>query len=52
MGVTDLEELSELGTFAEKMEDEAQSPPCCYVGDGSRFLGTCNDGEGVGMPRG
>ena len=33
MGVTDLDELSELGMFAGKMEDVAQSPPCCYVGD-------------------
>ena len=34
MGVTDLDELSELGTFAGKREDEARSPPCCYVDDG------------------
>ena len=37
MGVTDLDELSELGTLAGKMEDEARSPPCCYVDDGIYF---------------
>ena len=37
VGVTDLDELSELGKFAGKMEDEAQSPPCCYVGDDIDF---------------
>ena len=37
VGVTDLDELSELGTIAGKMEDEAWSPPCCYVHDGIDF---------------
>ena len=37
VGVTDLDELSELGTFAGKSEDEARSPPCCYVDDGIDF---------------
>ena len=37
VGVTDLDELSELGTFAGTMEDEVQSPPCCYEGDGVDF---------------
>ena len=35
--VTDLDELSELGTFAGKMEDEVQSPLCCYLGDSVDF---------------
>ena len=30
VGVTNLDELSELGMFTEKMEDEAQSPLCCH----------------------
>ena len=43
--------LSELGTFAGKMEDEVQSPPCFYVGDGVDFWDPVMS-EGVGMPRG
>ena len=34
LGVTDLDELSDLGTFAWESEDEARSPPYCYVDDG------------------
>ena len=37
VGVTHLDELSELGTFTGKSEDEARSPPCCFVDDGIDF---------------
>ena len=35
--VTELDELSELGTFTRKMEAEEQYPLCCHVGDGVDF---------------
>ena len=37
VGVIDMDELSELETFAGKREDGAWSPPCCYVDDGIDF---------------
>ena len=37
VGVTDLDELSVLGTFAGTIEDEVQSSPCCFEGDGVDF---------------